>query len=36
LAAVCDPSEKIPEDLQKIADWYCRSWEDFPLQVLTK
>ena len=36
LAAVCDPSEKNPEDLQKIADWYCRSWEDFPLQVLTK
>ena len=26
--------EKNPEKLQEIADWYCRSWEDFSLDEL--
>ena len=34
LAAVCDPSEKQPEQLKAISDWYCRSWEEFPLSEL--
>ena len=34
VAAVHDPSEKDPETLTAIADWYCRSWEIFPLEVL--
>ncbi|MBR7131098.1 MAG: HAD family phosphatase [Lentisphaeria bacterium] len=34
LAAVFDPSEKHPETLAKIADWYCQSWEEFPLHIL--
>ena len=34
VAAVYDPSEKNPEKLQQTADWYCHSWEDFPLEIL--
>ena len=34
VAAVYDFSEKNPEKLQEIADWYCRSWEDFSLDEL--
>ena len=30
LAAVYDLSEKEPDELRKLADWYCRSWEEFP------
>ncbi len=34
VAAVYDPSEKNPAQLQKTADWYFQSWEDFPLDQL--
>lgn len=34
LAAVYDPSEKNPDKLAGLADYYCQSWEDFPLDVL--
>ena len=34
VAAVYDFSEKNPQKLQEISDWYCHSWEDFPLDVL--
>ncbi|MBO5668677.1 MAG: HAD family phosphatase [Lentisphaeria bacterium] len=34
IAAVHDPSEKRPQELQSIADCYCRSWEEFPLELL--
>lgn len=34
LAAVYDPSEKNPEKLAEISDFYCRSWEEFPLDRL--
>ena len=34
LAAVYDPSEKEQEKLAAIADYYCRSWEEFPLDEL--
>ncbi|MBE6365478.1 MAG: HAD family phosphatase [Lentisphaerae bacterium] len=34
VAAVYDPSEKNPEKLAEIADWYCRSWEELPLDIL--
>lgn len=34
LAAVYDPSEKNPAELAEIADIYCRSWEEFPLDEL--
>ena len=34
LAAVYDPSEKNPDKLSAVADFYCRTWEDFPLDVL--
>jgi beta-phosphoglucomutase-like phosphatase (HAD superfamily) len=34
VAAVYDFSEKNPKKLQEIADWYCRSWEDFSLDEL--
>lgn len=34
LAAVYDPSEKNPAQLAEIADYYCRSWDEFPLDVL--
>lgn len=34
VAAVYDASEKAPEKLALLADWYCRSWEDFPLEIL--
>jgi len=34
VAAVYDPSEKNPAQLQNIADSYCLSWEDFPLSLL--
>ena len=34
LAAVYDPSEKNPDKLAGLADYYCQSWEDFPLEVL--
>ncbi|MBE6376567.1 MAG: HAD family phosphatase [Lentisphaerae bacterium] len=34
VAAVYDASEKAPEKLAETADWYCRSWENFPLDIL--
>jgi HAD superfamily hydrolase (TIGR01509 family) len=34
VAAVYDPSETKPRDLSETADWYCQTWEDFPLNVL--
>ena len=34
VAAVYDFSEKNPQKLQAISDWYCQSWEDFPLDML--
>ena len=34
VAAVYDLSEKNPGKLQQTADWYCQSWEDFPLEEL--
>lgn len=34
VAAVYDFSEKNPEKLQAVADWYCQSWEDLPLNEL--
>jgi len=34
VAAVYDASEKNPAELIKTADWYCRSWEEFPLHQL--
>ena len=34
VAAVHDSSEKNPVSLQQTADWYCQSWNDFPLEIL--
>ena len=34
VAAVFDISEKHPQKLQETANWYCQSWEEFPLDVL--
>jgi beta-phosphoglucomutase-like phosphatase (HAD superfamily) len=34
VAAVCDPSEKDPVTLSATADWYCKSWEELPLDIL--
>ena len=34
VAAVYDPSEKKQEILRETADWYCRSWEELPLEIL--
>lgn len=34
LATVHDPSEKNPAQLAQIADYYCQSWEEFPLEIL--
>lgn len=34
VAAVYDPSERNSAVLKKTADYYCRSWEDFPLHLL--
>lgn len=34
LAAIHDPSEKNPQELAAVADWYCRSWDEFPLEIL--
>ena len=34
VAAVFDPSEKHPMELAAIADWYCQSWEELPLDIL--
>ena len=34
VAAVFDPSEKHPQELAAVADWYCRSWEELPLNIL--
>ena len=34
VAAVCDSSEKNQEKLRSTANWYCNSWEDFPLEIL--
>ena len=33
VAAVYDPSEKNPEILSTTADWYCKSWEELPLDI---
>ena len=34
VAAVYDPSEPRQEELARTADWYCRDWTEFPLEVL--
>ena len=34
LAAVADPWEKRQEELAAIADWYCPTWLNFPLEIL--
>ena len=34
VAAVYDSSEKNPQQLQEIANWYVQSWEEFPLHQL--
>ena len=34
VAAVYDPSESKPLELSEIADWYCQTWEDFPLHEI--
>ena len=34
VAAVYDFTERNPEKLKEVADWYCQSWEDFSLDCL--
>lgn len=36
LAAVADPYEKRQAELAEVADWYCPTWADFPLEVLQR
>ncbi len=33
VATVYDPSESRQNALAKVANWYCRSWENFPLEI---
>ncbi|MBR2427120.1 MAG: HAD family phosphatase [Lentisphaeria bacterium] len=33
IAAVYDATEKSPQKLKECADWYCQSWEEFPLDI---
>ena len=33
VAAVCDASEPRQEELARTADWYCRDWTEFPMEI---
>jgi len=36
VAAVADTSEPKQNELEKIANWYCRNWHDFPLNIFDR
>ncbi len=35
VAAIYDDTEPAQDELAGIADWYCRSWENFPLEIFS-
>ena len=36
VAAVYDASEPRQEELARVADWYCRDWTEFPLEIFAE